>query len=280
MVVPSVGAAAETPGPTIEHQTVTRVPMKADVEIRARITSNTRFEVFSPVIYVRLSGVPAFSRTEMKAVAGLADIYTATIPASVVTGSFDYYIEAYDQDGNGPSRMGSDKLPAHVEVFQPEQSATARPDVPVAQPAEKPAEKPTAAPLVAPSKPDLTTVKTAPAPSLVPVVAALGAEGAVGVVGATILVVGLRDFTTWQSDYNTTVYHRVGGNALSASKLDDLHHTANREISLGAVLTGASVIAIGVTSYLMFSGDKSSTTEVGAAGQAHNPSLSTLLFDF
>jgi hypothetical protein len=45
-----------------------------------------------------------------------ADDYTATIPAAMVTSDLEYYLEAFDRYGNGPSRSGSPNVPYAMRV--------------------------------------------------------------------------------------------------------------------------------------------------------------------
>jgi hypothetical protein len=46
------------------------------------------------------------------------DDFTATMPASVVTGDLEYYLEAYDQYGNGPGRSGGPNVPYQITVTE------------------------------------------------------------------------------------------------------------------------------------------------------------------
>jgi hypothetical protein len=122
--------ARADPGPSIEHQPLTAAVANRSVEIRTRILSNTRFPVYRASLYLRLPGLPNFNRIPLDPVAGIPDVYAALVPAEWVTGSFDYYLEAFDRDGNGPSRVANADVPLHVSVTSAPSAAPAQPTKP------------------------------------------------------------------------------------------------------------------------------------------------------
>jgi len=72
--------------------------------------------VFDPTLLVRLKGVQAFERVAMKPKAGAVDVFQATVPATLsVAGGVEYLIEAFDVEGNGPSRAGDEATPLVLE---------------------------------------------------------------------------------------------------------------------------------------------------------------------
>ena len=52
--------------------------------------------------------------------------YSATLPGATLTGNIEYYLETYDNDGNGPARAGSPEAPYHVAVASPPIEGAAR----------------------------------------------------------------------------------------------------------------------------------------------------------
>jgi hypothetical protein len=114
--------------PKIDHQPAVRSP-QGSVEIHARITSVSGKPIYQPVVMVRVPGITGFSRIPMNPVADSKDLFGAEVPASISNGDFDYYIEAFDEDGNGPARSGSPEKPIHVAVAQPS-AGTAPPPPP------------------------------------------------------------------------------------------------------------------------------------------------------
>src|SRR2546430_8695933 len=55
------------------------------------------------------------------------DDYTATIPAAMTTSDLEYYVEAFDQYGNGPARSGAPNVPYALRVMDPAPAAVAVP---------------------------------------------------------------------------------------------------------------------------------------------------------
>jgi len=113
------GPARDQPTPRIYHQPVTAVPAGQPLSVRARIVSSSGRPILEPALVVRLAGVPAFTRVAMKPEANAKDFYVAEIPGSLVAGGLDYYLEASEQGGAAPARMGSADSPIHVAVGAP-----------------------------------------------------------------------------------------------------------------------------------------------------------------
>src|SRR5205814_689538 len=88
-------------------------------------------------------GAGAFEKPlDMKAVKGQKDMWVANIP---VKGDLvEYYIEAYDQYGNGPGRAGDPDKPFRVDTTGEGGAVAAAPPPPA--PAPKKAEPPPPAP--------------------------------------------------------------------------------------------------------------------------------------
>ncbi|MHB8420918.1 MAG: hypothetical protein ACYDCL_22845 [Myxococcales bacterium] len=90
--------------------------------------------VFQPVVGFRHAGEAKWLKQEL---IGSGDAYSATLPGATVTSDLEYYLEAYDNDGNGPGRAGGPDAPFHVTVTAAPQAAS--PAASVAAPPPKPA---------------------------------------------------------------------------------------------------------------------------------------------
>ncbi len=111
--------AADTTPPTIAHTPLPQCPTSGPCAVRAQITDPSG--VFDPTLLFRLHGTQAFDRVAMKAVAGEKDVYEGVVPAALVgAGDVDYLIEAFDVEGNGPARAGTEQAPLMVSRPPPE----------------------------------------------------------------------------------------------------------------------------------------------------------------
>lgn len=106
--------AADTSPPTIVHVRVTQAPEGQALTIRARIEDDS--EIFAPSVYVRAKGTADFDNISMKK--GV-DAYEAVVPAEQVDRDLEYFIEAFDEMGNGPAREGSPEAPIVIELYDP-----------------------------------------------------------------------------------------------------------------------------------------------------------------
>ncbi len=102
--------ADETP-PLITHVRIADAERGAALTIRAKIDDDSA--VFAPSVYVRPEGRTEFDAIDMKLV---GDAYEAIVPAEQLLGNVEYFIEAFDEHGNGPAREGSPEAPIAVLV--------------------------------------------------------------------------------------------------------------------------------------------------------------------
>src|SRR4051812_30719625 len=75
--------------------------------------------IFGPVLYVRKRGLGAGDYVPIKMSASkiVPNEYSADVPAALMKiEALDYYVEAWDTVGNGPSRVGSADQPMTVPV--------------------------------------------------------------------------------------------------------------------------------------------------------------------
>jgi len=137
LLLPLAARAGEAQdlAPVLDHQPIRTAVAGEPLTVRARIVSASGKPIAEPTVLVRLPGVTSFSRMAMKADAAFKDIYLAELPGQHVLADFDYFLEAFDEDGNGPGRSGTAEAPHHVTV--------------VAKPAPQPAPQPP--PTVAPA---------------------------------------------------------------------------------------------------------------------------------
>jgi hypothetical protein len=108
--IASVQAQEDRRPPKIVHQIIRKAEKDSSLEISARIYDQSG--IFEPKVYYRRFGQDNYRTAPMTKRAGL---YRATIPASVVTQKIAYFIEAFDENGNGPARHGSPHTPHVIE---------------------------------------------------------------------------------------------------------------------------------------------------------------------
>src|SRR2546428_225577 len=109
--------------------------------------------VFGPILSVRKKGLGAGDYVPIKMAPSKivpgdkeykalpmgnigGDDYTATIPAAMTTSDLEYYVEAFDQYGNGPARSGAPNVPYALRIMDPAPAAVPAP-APVALGAQK-----------------------------------------------------------------------------------------------------------------------------------------------
>jgi len=93
--------------PAITHAAVTQALRGKPVEINARLVGESGVQ--GATVMFRRAGEKEYRALPMGNIGG--DDYTATIPASMTTSDLEYYVEAYDQYGNGPARSGAPNVP-------------------------------------------------------------------------------------------------------------------------------------------------------------------------
>lgn len=128
----SAARADDTAPPEIAHTPLEKAEKGKPVHIRARITDESKF---FPQVFFRWDGAAFGKAVDMKRVTGKKvpkDQYQATIPGK--GDSLEYYIEAYDEFGNGPARAGAPEAPFKVEMTEP---TVAEAPAPKAEPAPK-----------------------------------------------------------------------------------------------------------------------------------------------
>ena len=102
-------AAGDSSAPVITHTPVARAPA-GPVKIGAKITDESK--IF-PQVFFRYSGGAFEPPVDLKKVKGSKDQYEATVMGKA---GLEYYVECYDEYGNGPARAGSPEQPFKVEL--------------------------------------------------------------------------------------------------------------------------------------------------------------------
>ncbi len=107
-------AKRDSTPPEIVVQPLVSVESGNSFSIKAEVKDKSGIDKVT--LFYRSTPIDRFSSITMKYVRG--DEYSATIPAvSVQPPSINFYIEAFDTRGNGPSRQGSVQNPLMVEVI-------------------------------------------------------------------------------------------------------------------------------------------------------------------
>lgn len=137
LAVPGLAAGKKKPkkgdreAPTITHVPPAQHDGAGPLVIEAGIVDDSG--VFDPAVLVRAPGGD-FERVAMQPVEGKPDTFAATVPPALLAGDIEYLIEAYDEDGNGPSRAGDEAEPlrvARVVTAPPPVETLPRPSDPV-----------------------------------------------------------------------------------------------------------------------------------------------------
>ncbi len=128
-VTSSAALAADESPPVITHEAAAAATRGKPLVVRATIKDPAG--IFDPSLIYRLDGTGEFQRMAMLAVPGEADVFVATIPAVVLgadSAKVEYFIEAYDNEGNGPTTFGSEAEPVTVTIGDasaPDEGSTA-----------------------------------------------------------------------------------------------------------------------------------------------------------
>lgn len=111
--LPARGAPAnvDTSPPVIKHTALTRHDGVGPLLVRASIVDDS--PLFEPTLLVRLVGTIGFVRVPL--VIGGDDLFAAEVPAALLAGDVEYFIEAFDENGNGPSRVGKETAPMVIK---------------------------------------------------------------------------------------------------------------------------------------------------------------------
>ena len=221
--------------PAISHSTVSKAVKGQSIEIAAKLVGDTG--VSAAKVLFRKVGEKEFKELPMGDIGG--DNYTATMPASMVTGDLEYYLEAYDRHGNGPGRSGGPQVPYTITVA--EKAPEPPPTVVINRSAED--KVGAAAPPPPPARPRLVKAPFKPNPGRWAAWLAMG-----GFVASTVFAGG-EAFGAWQADsvYQHTFQYE--------GRLEPGLHQRSLDYSKRAKIFGiaaAGSLVVGITLLLIF----------------------------
>lgn len=110
----SARAQPDEEAPAITHEEVRSGRLGAPVTVSALIVDPSG--VFDPAVLYRVGGQGDFLRLPMQPADD--ERYGAVIPGDVVSDDLEYFIEAFDQQGNGPARYADADLPVKVRILK------------------------------------------------------------------------------------------------------------------------------------------------------------------
>lgn len=235
-------AAPDTAAPVITHQPVESASRQQVLQLRATITDESG--VFDAVLFWRPAGGAAFSGVSLER---LPDgTFLGTLPVSVVQAdAVEYFIQAYDEFGNGPANAGSAEAPIRVVLV----------DAPL--PAQAPATTAPAAPVPVAPVPAQVEGSLPVGPFLV-----AGAGAAMTIVGAVMWFVAADSMGELNARYPPGVGLRPGDLAVARDA------RSNSRLASGLMMGGAAATAGGLAWWLL-APDSSGQGEitVGAGGR-------------
>jgi tetratricopeptide (TPR) repeat protein len=115
---PTEARADEDSGPEILIEPILRAELGSGVVISAEIADPDG--VFEPKLYFRTIGEAKYLSNAMVPTPR-ENVFQGEIPSTAVTGPLEYYVEAFDKNGNGPSRSALPSRPHRLFVAPPEQ---------------------------------------------------------------------------------------------------------------------------------------------------------------
>ena len=120
--------------PSITHTPLTRAMKGKSLTFTARITDPSG--VFQPVVYLRKRGLGTGDYIPIKMVGSkLAQgDYIAEVPPALVSADLEYYIEAFDNAGNGPARAGGPENPLAIKIEEEKRVIINTPKPPAPEP--------------------------------------------------------------------------------------------------------------------------------------------------
>lgn len=119
LVLAAASAADDVDAPTMQHEPVSSATRQTELKISAEI--NDPSGVFGAMVLWRLVTEATYTSIDMKEES--PGKYVAAIAASKVTAPIEYYVEAFDSNGNGPTRAGTPEAPLRTTLVEPSLSA-------------------------------------------------------------------------------------------------------------------------------------------------------------
>ncbi|HEY3449482.1 MAG TPA: hypothetical protein VGK67_24220 [Myxococcales bacterium] len=209
-------APAAAPVVVIEHQGPVAVEDGAALE--AKMVSTIGKKIFAPAAFVRPLGGAEFTRLPMTPLPD--DHFRAPLPPALATKECEYFLEAFDEDGNGPFRKGGPDRP--IRLTKPTAS------LPGVAPRPTPA----------PAHPAAQVAETADRgrPLRTGGIALLAGGGALLAAGGISGALALKDYNSERAATNLAAYE----SARSAAKVEAL--AADVLLGAGAVAAIVGII--------------------------------------
>lgn len=256
--VSTAAHAAGPQGPVVTHTPVTTAAPGGFVKVMARVTDEVK--VF-PQVFFRYDPSGQYEKAlDMKPVKGERHLYGANIPTRGAV--VEYYVEAYDELGNGPGRAGSPEAPLHVAVGTDEPRASAPPPTAV-PPASTSLQPPSSSTRRAPS----SQAETGRAPARI-------WTWAVGGTGLGLLTGGLLAglaAKTANDAYNARLKDPQNNPVTLQSQYDAARGMGSKATIL--TIAGAVLVAGGVALYFLEPG-LNGTEKHGGVALASEPGIS------
>jgi hypothetical protein len=103
--------------PTIAHTPITKAMKNKPLVFTARMQDPSG--IFQPVLYLRKRGTGDFIPIKMIGSKVSQGDYAVEVDAKLISVDLEYYLECYDNAGNGPSRAGSPDNPLVIKLESP-----------------------------------------------------------------------------------------------------------------------------------------------------------------
>ncbi|MEM7675527.1 MAG: hypothetical protein AAF449_05940 [Myxococcota bacterium] len=108
-------SAADRAPPIIHHKPLVEAVRNAPLIIEATIVDPSG--VFAPTIFLRRVGELQYDSIQMQEkLRGETRVFVAELPPQRVANDFEYFVEAFDTEGNGPARRGTPEVPLRVRL--------------------------------------------------------------------------------------------------------------------------------------------------------------------
>ncbi len=267
LFVSSAARAASTQGPVVAHTPVTSAVPGGFVKVLAKVTDEVK--VF-PQVFFRYDPAGQYEKAlDMKPVKGEPHVYGANIPVKGAV--VEYYVEAYDEQGNGPGRAGSPESPLHVTVGNEVPRASAQPAPAPAPPPAPSAQAPWNPSAPAPASSALRTPASRADAGRAPARIWTWAVGGAGVGLLTGgLVAGLAAKTA-SNAYDARVKDAQNNPVTLQSQYDAAKGISTKATIL--TIAGVVLIAGGVALYFLEPGLNASELYAGASDGASDLSV-------
>lgn len=114
LVLAAAASADDIDPPTLQHDPLSTAPRQTELRVTADISDPSG--IFGAVVLWRLAGETSYTSIDMKEES--AGRFVALIAASKVTADLEYYVEAFDSNGNGPTRAGTPAAPLRARLVE------------------------------------------------------------------------------------------------------------------------------------------------------------------